>query len=172
MANNCMYEIHIRGRKVDCLRWVEYMKNRNLNRRFRRIFSAEVFHEEGSDDNYTMYIGGDCAWSLESCCRASGYAGEDLFEIHTADLHLKMEAYSEESGIGFMEHYYYDNGKCVVDDCEDFTMWVWDDKCYPTYKEFVESLELEDPSVVPPEDEFDDIGICKVGGFEWNFTLV
>lgn len=171
MANHCYYEMHICGRKDDCFKWLKLMEDYNMCHHFYRIFSAEVFYEEGDDKEYTLQISGDCAWSLESCCRASGYAGEDLFERHTANLHLKMEAYSEESGIGFMEHYYYDNGRCVEDECADFTEWLWDKQSYPTYKEFVESLDLDDPSVIPPEDEFDYDGVCRVGGFEWDFAL-
>lgn len=77
-----------------------------------------VYDEEGTDDDYMMLISGVCAWSLESCCRASGYSeGVDLFEVNSKDLNIVMEAHSEELGMGFREHYIYDKGKCLADEC-------------------------------------------------------
>jgi len=120
MANNCCYSMKIVGTKGNCERFVRKLKSYEEPNHFWRIFEAGVYNCDGDDDNYEMYICGDCAWSLETCCRASGYShGIDLFEVNTRELELKLEAWSEESGIGFQEHYIYDNGECLADECEE-----------------------------------------------------
>lgn len=165
MPNYCAYSMKITGNKADCKKFVDKMNDYNEENHFYRIFGAEVYDEYGTEDKYTMYLYGDCAWSLESCCRASGYSdGVDLFEVNTADLQLEMEAWSQEPGVGFEEHYVYDKGTCLVDECADADFWwggMIDD--YDSYEEFKE----EYPNA-PSEEEFreargEDI---IIGGFD------
>ena len=174
MANNCWFEIHVKGRREDCEKWFSLMKGETIDNSFCRIFNVDITDVTDTDDECVMCLCGDCAWSLQSCCR-SGYTAIDLFELYTRELHLVMEAYSEEPGIGFMEHYFYDNGDCIEDECVDYTEWFWDRSCYATYKEFCESLgydgvDGEYPSV-PKEDEFDSEGYCYIGGMRWDFSI-
>ena len=176
MANNCWYEIHVKGRREDCETFLERMQGNEVNNfNFCRIFSVYSTISGADDGEYVLILAGDCAWSLESCCRSSGYAGIDLFEANTRELSLQMEAYAEETGVGFMEHYIYDNGACVEDECADYHEWFWDRGCYETYEEFIASLgySKEDCEArgVPKEDEFDSEGYCRIGGMEWDFSF-
>lgn len=165
MPNYCWYSMKVVGQKDDCEAFVDRLINYDSPNHFWRIFCANVDGREDEGEVVSLYITGDCAWSLETCCRASGYSnGVDLFSINTEDLNLKMEAYSREPGMCFEEHYIYDNGECVVDQCEEIDVYWWDRDEYPTYKEFA-----EDHPSAPPECYFDDTDEVVTGGFGGDF---
>lgn len=167
MPNYCDYIMKVVGKQNDCRTFMTKLKSYDVADHFWRIFEADA-QEEKNEEKFSLYISGYCAWSLESCCRASGYSnGIDLFEVNTRELSLKMEAYSHEPGIGFEEHYIYDNGECIKEECVDMTEYFWDKSEFPTYEEFVE--EYPD---APPADSFEDY-VSVAGGFgdgygEWH----
>ena len=168
MANNCFYELKVIGERSSCVEWHRRMIDRDSPNSFRRIFSAEICGEQERDDGlYEMDIIGDCAWSLETCCRESGYAGRDLFAANSADLHILMEAWSKEPGIGFSEHYIYDSGVCLTAEEADYEEWYWDKSEYPDFDRF--AAEYPD---APSVDLFDEDGNASIFGFGapwvWN----
>ena len=59
MANCCGYEIHVRGNKKAALFLFAMMPVCD---------SKEIIHEEGSDDEYVVWIKGDCNWGLDYNC--------------------------------------------------------------------------------------------------------
>ena len=122
MPNYCNYTMKIKGMKEKCDRWLDKLRDYDEDNHFWRIFESEVYDEGGTENDYYMCISGYCAWSLESCCR-SGYTEEDLFEKNTRQFGLVMEAWSEEPGIGFQEHYIYNKGDCIKDECVDAAFW-------------------------------------------------
>ncbi len=167
MANNCYYEMKIKGLRSDCEEWVRRMKREGKSNDFCRIFSVDTFEEGTCDGLYYMMLCGDCAWSLDTCCRASGYPGVDLFSINTKELNLTMEAYSEECGESFQEHYVYINGECVTDKCVDWKEYYWDKSDYKTFEEYKHDLDL--PNYIT-ENLFNEDGYYHEGGFgDWNF---
>ena len=169
MPNYCDFSIKVVGSKENCDKFFNLLDSYDDNNHFWRIFEAYVADEYNNDTETSMYICGYCAWSLETCCRASGYSkGIDLFEINTRNLNLKMEAYSREPGVGFEEHYIYEYGECVEDECRDIETFFWDTGEYPTYTEF----KNEYPDA-PPEEQFEDTNEAYTGGFgdhyeEWS----
>ena len=172
VANNCEYIMKVVGSETSLQKWVEKMNDYEEKNHFFRIFSCEVY-EKGVEDNGMYYykICGDCAWSLESCCRASGYSGGvDLFEVNTRDLQLIMEAYSKEVGMEFQEHYIYKYGKCLADECEKYCEYWWDTYEYPTFEEFKHGYNL--PEELTEDDLDDDREAYCEGGFgEWTFEI-
>lgn len=171
MANNCYYEMMIKGSKENCRKWLRKMKSYDEPNHFWRIFDATVYDEQGTDDEYYINIMGDCAWSLESCCRTSGYSnGVDLFAVNTKELNICMEAYSREEGIGFEEHYIYDNdGICIVEECVDYLEIYWDKNECPDFETYKKEYEISD-SV--KESDFNEDGYHAEGGFpDWNFSI-
>lgn len=117
MANNCLYVMKVVGKKENCEKWLKKMNDYEEENHFFRIFSTEIC-DEGED---FIEISGDCAWSIETCCRAGGYSqGTDLLEINSRDLDLVVEIYSQECGMAFEEHYLYKKGECIVDECTDW----------------------------------------------------
>ena len=166
MPNYCSYNMKIIGSRKNCDEFIRRLKSYDEPNHFWRIFEATVYDEQVADgdnsDNVSFSIDGYCAWSLESCCRSSGYShGIDLFEVNTRDLNLKMEAYSREPGLEFEEHYIYDHGECLADECVSIGVYWWDKDEYPTYEEY-----LADNEGAPPECEFDeDTDEALIGGF-------
>ena len=140
MPNICDYEIKIRGSKeaikrvVDCLK-ADYNYNTGEvpHEHFFRVFEAsEVELVANNDGTFTQRISGNCAWSVQctmvSESERSSYYGDikrecpDLFKGTTLKKQSKdceIEVFSEETGIGFSEHYIFKNGNCVCDDCVD-----------------------------------------------------
>ena len=173
MANNCFYQITVIGEKESCETWLKKMKSYEEENHFYKFYSSEVYGEDFlKDGKYRMEITGNCAWALESCCRASGYSnGKDLFEINTRDLKLKMEAYSEGPVLGFAEHYIYDNGKCILEECVKYSEYHWDKSDFPVYESYKNNYFKKYRENPPEEDKFDEQGICKIGGFNWDSTI-
>lgn len=170
MPNYCYYEMMIKGTKEHCYEWLKRMKDHNEPNHFFRMFNPINVEEAGDDASYCMTLSGKCAWSLDTCCRAYGYSeGKDLFSINTKELNIVMEAYSDEPGVGFQEHYIYNNlGECVCSECEDCSTWYYDPNEYGSFEEFRKEWNLP-PSIT--EDMFEN-GEYKEGGFEdWRFCI-
>lgn len=165
MPNYCSYDMKIRGTKENCKKWHSKMTDYNEANHFFRFFDATIYDEGGTDELYYMCICGDCAWSLETCCRDSGYSeGVDLFAVNTSELSLIMEAWSTEPGMGFQEHYIYDKGQCIADECENYSEWYWNRSEYDSYDDF-----KKDYDIVPAQEQFDDDGYARMGGFGYSY---
>lgn len=169
MANNCYYEMVVFGTKENCNEWLNRMRGEDCSvyKRFYRVFDSDVIDEGGSDKNYFMHIVGDCAWSLY-CCGRRDEPEEDLFAKTTAELSMVMEAYSSEPGMGFQEHFIYDNGEMIADECKDYTEVCWDSSEFERIEDFIKEWEL-----TLTEEDFDEDGIARIGGFgeDWgDFT--
>lgn len=169
MPNSCIYEMKIRGSHENCNMWLNRMTLYNEQDHFYRIFDVQILEEGGTELDYYMILAGDCAWSLDTCCRANGYSnGFDLFALNTRGLSLKMEAYSSEPGIGFQEHYIYEYGECLEDECRDMREWFWDKYEYPDFKDFKAEEDLPDGI---EESDFEE-GCYIQGGFpEWRYEI-
>ena len=69
MANRCDYEIHVKGNKKAALFFVAMMPVCD---------SKEITHEEGTDDEYVVWLKGNCNWSLDYRCTEKPDANIDL----------------------------------------------------------------------------------------------
>jgi hypothetical protein len=139
MPNYCDYEMKIRGSKsaiqrvVDCLKAnYNYSEGKPEHKHFFRVFEAEVSElvKVDGEDNYEALIWGYCAWSVYSCMCKGEHTYYDSLEKDYPDLFMgtnleeqskdcTIEVFSEEEGIGFSEHYLFENGQCLIDDCCD-----------------------------------------------------
>ncbi len=165
MANDCEFIMKIVGEKRDCEEFVSRMQYDENPYHFHRIFNVDVSDYQYEDKS--CYAFGDCAWSLETCCRAFGYSnGTDLFSVNTEELNLKIEAYSRELGIGFEEHYIYDRGCCLSDECLNVSSYYWDKSDYETYEEYI-----KDNPGAPGEEYFDENDEAIVGGFGEEYGI-
>lgn len=178
MANNCMYTMKVIGnREEDIDEFVNMLNYEYEGRRFARIFSADSYEKNYEEETHrwSVKIVGDCAWSVYSCmCSGIGtYYGDGTtseltnLEIETHRLGLTVEIYSQEPGIGFAEHYIYDNGTCLVSDEEDYQEY-WNDE-FDTAQEFMEEygLDLPEEKIKQLEEE----GYVSIGGFDEVFTI-
>ena len=139
MPNYCDYEMKITGSKKAINRVIECLKadynygiGKPAHKHFFRVFECygddEDFVNEGNGV-FSKVVWGYCAWSIHSCmlkgesysyyntCKNSHpdiFMGTDLAE-QSED--CTIEAFSEEPGIGFSEHYLFKNGVCFIDEC-------------------------------------------------------
>lgn len=109
------------------------------DKHFFRVFEAEkideIFYNQ-IDPDFTI-VSGNCAWSVITCMfnepegtyygdwashnfyNCDNFKGTHILEA-TKELNLMVEIFSMESGLDFMEHYVIDNGKLLVNDCQNY----------------------------------------------------
>lgn len=166
MPNYCNYGMKIKGKKENVNKLIDYIKadydyNKeepycSEEKHFFRMFECEVYEKTIIEDDkeYSCEAYGYCAWSIYSCMFKgdstyyNGFKDREKFfatDIVTESklLDLEIEIFSEESGVGFMEHYLIDKGKLLINDCIDYI---------ETYDEETDEYETE-------------------GGLEWNFSI-
>lgn len=177
MPNICEFQMRITGDEQAVDELITIIKNDYNGSpadplHFWRVFSAEegekYVHKYGV---ITADIIGDCAWSIATCMREGGYnAREDgnyngtTLEKETKRLGLVVEYYSQEGGVGFMEHGLISNGKVIVDDCVDWFEYCMD--AYENVDEFNEDTGeqwTQEDFAQYPDDCF------EVGGMLWDF---
>jgi hypothetical protein len=165
MANICSFSMMVRGKK-ESIETFKKMMNQTGTVYMGR--GAEIDFEdmeeinELNDNDYRCQIDGQTKWSIQSSLIDNAISmrndigrwcfGDDidktklsfvtLFEA-CEQLSLDMECFSEETGIGFQEHYLFIDGKLIKDECVDY------------------SEEYD-------EDADEWIG---EGGFEWDFEI-
>ena len=179
MANNCLYTMKIIGNsKENVDKFVGMLTYENKDKYFARIFSADPYDAEEKNGRYSIKVAGDCAWSVHGCMcggpwsyyEARSATDEHLTNLHwaTGELGLTVEIFSQEPGIGFAEHYIYDNGKCLVEEETDFQEY-WDDGEFDSIEDFMDEYGLD----LPPEKirQLEEEGYVTIGGFDEVFTI-
>lgn len=165
MPNLCGYSMRIKGKKENVNEFHKRMTDYDLPNHLWRIFDADIYDKyENEDGTITIDVCGSCAWSIESCCRASGYSeGVDLFEVNSRELNLEIECWSDECGMCFQEHYIYNNGECLIDECVEWTETYYDEDDYESFEEFKKDNGIPD---YVTEDDLDDGCYYHTGGFD------
>lgn len=177
MTNNCLYTMKVIGNsEKDIDTFVGMLTYENMEKYFSRIFSADPYDKVCENNRWSVMVAGDCAWSVYSCMCDGDYTyytsrGDthltNLAEA-TEELGLVVEIFSQEPGIGFAEHYIYDNGECLVSAEEDYQEY-WNDGEFDTAQEFMEEydLDLSEEQIRQLEEE----GYVSIGGFDEVFTI-
>lgn len=165
MPNLCDYLMRIKGNKENVYEFHKRMGDYEAPNHLWRMFETDICEErDNGDGTITIDVGGSCAWSIETCCRASGYSGGiDLLEVNSRELNLEIESWSDESGMCFQEHYLYKNGECLIDDCVDWTELYYDEYEYESFENFKKTYNI--PNDVT-EDDLDDGCYYHFGGFD------
>ena len=138
MANDCNYEMKIKGSKetiqrvIDCLKAnYNYYEGKPAHKHFFRVFECvdedeyEIYGDNG-DGTFTAFVWGYCAWSVWSCMMKGEHTYYDDVKRNHPDTFMgtcleeqsqdcEIEVFSEEPGMGFSEHYYFKNGVCLID---------------------------------------------------------
>ena len=147
MPNYCDYEMKVVGTKkqiqnvIDTLKAdYDYNEGKPTHKHLFRVFDVNEGEFEKEDNGlYSMYIFGYCAWSIYSCmCKGEHtyyndvkkdfpniFMGTTLQELSKG---CKIEVFSEEEGMEFSEHYIFDDGDCLLDDCVDVQQAGYNDK--------------------------------------------
>ena len=120
MANNCYFDLHVRGSKEGIEKMIQAFEDEIIGRVYNYNIYDQGYHKE--ENVYYVYIDGDCAWSIQSAMLDKHKIQEIIYVYR-----LDAEAYSEEIGIGFMEHYLYEYGELIKDECRDFFSFYIED---------------------------------------------
>ena len=177
MANSCYFVMKVKGKKENVLKFQRIITRnkegveiddetflQELSKKFHRWVECEVYSQTETEDNeYIIELSGDCAWSINTAMLTPGNDTYTLEEL-SRDLQLKIEVYSEEYGIAFQEHFFYDNGDCISNECVDaFEYYIENED------ELREANEEHGTSYTM--DDLDD-GYLHIGGFEnWKFEI-
>jgi hypothetical protein len=160
MANYCEYMMKITGRKEDVNELIEMMqwKGRYEDNGLGRIYDCWAEDAEEFDDTFvSVYVNGNCAWSVLTAMR--DYNGRyPSLESETKRLCLVVEVYSSEPGMCFQEHCIIDKGEVVLDDCLDYEEHYIGD--FDTIEEYNEEYGTDFT-----EDMIEDEEYIYVGGF-------
>jgi len=130
----------------------------NEDRHFYRVFDCYADKDSYDDEDGSVVVFGDCAWSVSSCmldtqwpyyqdCKTDEFA--ELRNDHAVtipmaarELGLKVEIFSSEPGCCFAEHYLVDeNGEAVIDECFDYQELYLGD--YKTKEEAEKDLNIK-----------------------------
>jgi hypothetical protein len=153
----------------------------SYDRHLFRVFQADYDEiEDLGNGLFQVIIGGDCAWSVNSCMFDNSMFGYyarfkneygDQFRgttlpIESKRLNLSIEVFSEECGMCFQEHYVIINGDIVENECVDFYEYYLRD--YDTKEEAEAELEIE----ITDEDWNGPDDFISRGGFDsWDFSI-
>lgn len=187
MPNICSYCMQVKGKPENVEEFIKiiqtdyaYDKNGNcynpsdhnkpVEKHFWRVFEANVESDDISYDIRTVEISGDCAWSVKSCMcdglftyqyqNPNGHG--TTLQKESERLQLAIEVFSEECGMGFMEHYVVVDGNIIIDDCIDYAEYYTGD--FDT----VEEMNVEYGTNFTQE-EFEANEYISVGGIDWEF---
>lgn len=139
MANICSFIMIVKGKK-ESIETFRSMMNQDgmvyMGRGADIDFEEMVEVEEGI---YRCQIDGQTKWSIQSSLidnaismrtDSSRWSFGDMDKTKLSfvtlyeaceQLNLDMECYSEESGIGFQEHYLFVNGELLKEECVDYS---------------------------------------------------
>ena len=186
MANDCKFEM-----KVDCKfemkvkatteenleKFTKILQYDDKESNLYRIFESSIYFDD-PQDSLAANIYGTCAWSVH-CCMCDGEGSfydaakeritskSTTLKLLSKELHLEIEIFSKEPGMGFMEHYKFVNGEQTIDEVTDYCCLTPDD--YSSR----ESAEEETGRHIDEEEWIEalDGGYIDVGGFDWNFSI-
>ena len=103
---------------IQMLMWEGSFREQGLG----RVFSVDIEDmqtvkiSEGKEIVSGILVG-DCAWSVHSAMMKESRNGLPSLESESKRLGIAVEAYSEELGCEFQEHYIIVKGKVCISDC-------------------------------------------------------
>lgn len=165
MANSCHYYMNIYGEVANIREFIRAMRHEGeyTDGGVGRVFSCdEIVHY------ITCLCEGDCAWSVLTAMRNG--SDPNNIEKLSKRLHLDIEVYSSEYGVGFEEHFVVSDGNVIVDECVDAYTWSVDD----IDDDFFENKMVIDAGIT--RDNYEDFIVddyITVGGYkDWWFEYV
>lgn len=128
MPSYCDFEMKVTGSKNNVREFLNVLKRKDCDEpHFQRIIEASVYKEETLENSsYTAYIKGCCAWSVHTCMlNGDGTYNNDIedeeqtitLESESERLGINIEVWSKETSLGFAEHYIYQSGEEVLNEC-------------------------------------------------------
>ena len=188
MPNYCGYQMKVKGKPENVDEFVKVIQADysfddkdncicDVGRHFWRVFYADIYDEEIVDGVKSVYISGSCAWSVYSCMMDGPHTYNEQYPKHcgttlaieSKQLELEIEVFSEEPGVGFMEHFVIIKGDIVTDACIEYC--EYDTEEFDTVKEMNETLGTKFTKRQFAYAREKDDGYIRVGGIPWDFTI-
>jgi len=186
MANTCFVEMTLRGELENINKLIDALEQKDnvyIGRGMSSIDRNEI-------NERTVRISGECKWSMISALfdnarsmkeqKETGngywYFPEGIQNIEFLTLfdackkyHVNIEAYSEEYGMCFHEHFVYENGKEIADCVEAYEYSIENliDE-YQTKEEAEEALGTKIPDY---KWEDPDEWVCSGGYSSWEYSI-
>lgn len=178
MANICSFNMKVIGKHEDIEKFYNAMSQNG------KIYMGRGAAAEISYHDDCAFIDGWCKWSVISALIHNAqsmrteperwhWGNGDPSELEfitiveaTEKWNLVVEVYSEECGCCFQEHYVFDNGDILVDECVDYyEHWIEE---YSTKEEAEEELGI----FISTKEWEENEGYIIRGGFDdWEFTI-
>lgn len=189
MPNICLGNIMVKGYKNNVDEFTKIIQaDYDYNKmefshipHFFRVFEAIPCSEVLNGVNKTVNYLIECAWSIDACmmnnnssyystCKKdfNEFYGTYLQEV-AKNLNLLIEVYSEEPGMGFNEHYLFNNqGIQLIDDC--VSMMEYDLNDYESSEDFYNKTGVDIGNY-----DFNDMkesdGYWYGNAIEFNFSI-
>lgn len=183
MANNCMFQMTIRGTNTNVEDFLKILcANNNAfsrpkGKQFYRVFSANKEEvNQNPDGSITAYVIGDCAWSVEHAMvdKKHNNPNDANTNIEITDIetesginNLYIEVYSKEPGNQFQEHMIFDKGKTSLIETADYAEYYWN-KDSETFEQFIKNNGLSDKIT---QDDIDADDTLRIGGFNIDWRI-
>ena len=172
MANNAYYEMKVTGRQDNVEAFVRAMcrEGEFENQGAGRVFDCDVYEQGECDNGYYVLLSGDCAWSILSAMRVEN--NPNNIEKLSKRLNLSIEAYCEENGFEFQEHFLVVNGEVELDECID-----WSEIDMESIDEYEDDFWQQDwvvSSGITKENAKEQAvdGFVRLGGYpSWDFSI-
>lgn len=138
MANNCFYEMRVRGNKENCMEAIEQLAQ--------QTYEAYIIEEKGAPEDYMIYIGGDTRWSVGSSLAFPKYDDcVSIFEM-CKKYNLEIEACGYEPGNEVNERYHY-KGENIIEENGGYSPFI-------PKEEIDEEMEMVDDDEKAEIEEF------------------
>lgn len=105
MANICWFELRIRGSKKNCYDMLTTDIETNC-------YEFDVMEERGTDDDYMMYISGECRWSVTDSL-INVKEGQDTLADTAKKFQLELEICSIDESQEVQEHFHYKGSEMI-----------------------------------------------------------
>ena len=179
MANNCSYSMKVVGDNREnlekffrAMNWEGEYKESGVGRVFSCGIDEDIAQRE--DGRYEMTVSGDCAWSIQSAM-IQGLLRDfpNGLPAQSARLNLDIEAFSEECGLEFQEHFLFLKGETIIEECVDWyeidISDIMDDA--EKVRECIESCGVEKYIESGDYRDYLEDGYLRLGGMDWTFQI-
>lgn len=166
MANICSFTMEIKGEKEKRTAFINALKHEGPC--YIGMKGAHVYNIDDEWNENITRLDGECKWSVLTSLQRlhlnEDGSKEEIISLRKAceKFSLDMELFSEESGMGFQEHFLFKDGKFIDEDC-DYAEYYFDE--YASKK-----LAEKELGLAITDEEWNE-GSCSRGGYEWDFSL-
>ena len=168
MANLCFFTMKIVGKKESIEEFTRRMQRIGEFEKngIGRVYDFDIEDPRELSDGNILVLGyGDCAWSLWCACMKKYRGEQPSLETESERLGLIIEAFSEETGCCFQEHYFINKGILEVNEFVEYHAY-WKDGY--SEEEWQEMLAENNWT----EDDVNENGFIPVGGFEYYCDFI